>query len=112
MAAIWAAAIGAVASVATSGQKKGGAGDYSPPDSFADAKSTQAMFDNSGWNVTFGANSPITSTSQKTASQDNTPLQSAYGLPAVAGSTVGGIPLNYIIAGLVVLVIVKKMKKG
>ncbi|AXS79860.1 hypothetical protein [Dechloromonas sp. HYN0024] len=115
MPAIWAAAIGAVGSVASANMKSGGGGGASggQPTSWADAKSTQAMFDNSGWNVSFGNNSPITSTAQKTASQDNTPLQTNAGYGPAAASLGNGNWTTYLIVALVVLVIIKhKKKKG
>lgn len=45
-------------------------GDAAPANSSSDAIfSTNAGFDNSGWNVTFGSNSAIDAPSEKTANQ-------------------------------------------
>lgn len=124
MAAIWAAAIGAVASVASANinKNKGGAagqgGFFSEISPNADGKTTQAMFDNSGWNVSFGDNSPITSTAQKTASQSAIPnsmdgLGSSGGgyVPVAPGFGLDGNLMPYLVWGAVALIVIKIIKK-
>jgi len=68
------------------------------------------LFDSSGWNVTFGSGSGITSDYDKTQSQSS-------GLPAspaqAAGQVVQGLGnlLPYVVGGLLLLAVVKKLKK-
>lgn len=81
----------------------------------ADARGTDAIFDNSGWNVSFG-NSKIESAAEKTLSQSgpaptNAPiLGSANG---AAGQGLAGIDQNVIYAAIfVALLLVWKNKKS
>lgn len=81
----------------------------------ADARGTDAIFDNSGWNVSFG-NSKIESAAEKTLSQSgpsptNSPiLGSANG---AASSALAGIDQNVIYAAIfVALLLVWKNKKS
>lgn len=123
MPAIWAAAIGAVGSVASANMSKGkgagGAGGGLGIDPAADGRTTQAMFDNSGWNVSFGDNSPITSTAHKTASQSAIP-NSMDGLGSLGGGYVPVAPgigiegnnlMPYLLWAGVALIVIKILKK-
>lgn len=114
-----AAAIGAVGAIASSNNTKSKAGGSSTgaggiaTDTNA-GPGAQAMFDNSGWNVTFGNNSGITSSATKTASQTQTPntTQNDY-LPSLAGGIGGNNNMiTYAVIGVFIVLIIKKMKKG
>lgn len=131
MPAIWAAAIGAVGSIASGAMKKGQSGGSAAPgsaaaDAFGDARATQvtSMFDNSGWNVSFGNGSAITAPTTNTKSmiptltpsvtQEQTPtsaMGSSLGtVPALANGSINWV--NMAVIALVVLVVIKKVKKG
>lgn len=116
------AAVGGIASSAINKNKAGagGASGGSASTPFADARSTQpsTMFDNSGWNVTFGNNSGITAPTTNTKGQSPTLDPSAGNssmgvLPSVAsGLGLGGNWVTTAVIILGALVIIKKMKKG
>lgn len=111
------AAVGAIASNKNKagGTSAGGGGSASAP--FSDARSTQpsSMFDNSGWNVSFGDNSPITAptSNNKTQSPSLSPSagDSSMGVLPSAMSGISGNWTTYAIVFLVALVVIKKMKK-
>jgi hypothetical protein len=132
MPAIWAAGIGAVGSIATANVNKNkspaqmGYGG-SAVDGWADGRTTatqvSSMFDNSGWNVSFGNDSPITAptTNNKTMNPSLTASPSPSlapteyglggGLSQMPASLANGNWMTYAIVFIVILVIVKKTKK-
>jgi len=89
----WSAAFGAVASVA----KPAPAG---PSNAISTGSTNAGTIDNSGWNVTFGAGSSITSDRDQTA-------------PANIGQAVGQLTqyAPYLAVGAVVLFILKRRRK-
>jgi hypothetical protein len=80
----------------------------------ADARGTDAIFDNSGWNVSFGS-SKIESAAEKTMSQSgpsptNSPaLGSTIG---TAGSALAGIDQNIIYAAIFVALLLAWKRKS
>lgn len=129
MAAIWAAAIAAVGGIASSAMKSksgpAGAGG-SASDGFSDGRTTatqpSAMFDNSGWNVTFGDNSGITAptTNNKSLSPTQTASPSPsvspidYGLGSGLAQTPSAVRGNWVdiaVIFFVAMIIMKKVKK-
>lgn len=124
----WIAAAAALGVAAINKNKPGGAGGSSSmSDGFSDGRTTatqpSAMFDNSGWNVTFGNNSGITAptTNNKSLSPSQTASPSPSvspidyglggGLSQIPAAIAGGNWTTYAIVFLVALVVIKKVKK-
>lgn len=84
------AAVGAWASVESSKNKaKAGAAGLMPTIGMdTEAKSVNAIFDNSGWNVAFGG-SDIDSTAEKSLAQSGPAVPNS---PSLGATTIGGQP--------------------
>lgn len=109
----WIAAVAGVASTAISANAKKSAAGISGPS--MDARSTEAVFDNSGWNINFGSGK-IDSTAVKTVDQagSSAPNGTAYGDPlASMGQMLGGNNNTLIYAALAgVFLLAWKRKKS
>lgn len=109
----WIAAVASVAGAAISANAKKGAGPAMGMTT--DARTSEAVFDNSGWNVSFGS-SKIDSTAVKTVDQAGPSTPNSLGINDPLSSIGQLLPtdnktLIYVAIGAVVLIAWKRKKK-